>query len=437
MNFKKSMSLLTLVAVSASMAACGTQSNTLPSDSLTQTQDVSAMAAASDKYSKYDNGEVIPGEFIVKLKPGAKANNAFKNGEEVKAIGGSETGMLLVKSEMGTMNMSANTNVLWSEPNRVMKLPKEAASKPSTGKDTTALGPKDALFAQQWAHVASDSVEGWSVAKANKKGDVTIAIIDTGIDGKHPDLKEKLLPGYDAYGQGKEYVDMQGHGTHCAGIAAAFHNDIGVAGYAPDAKLIAVKVLGDNGSGSYAAVADGIAWAAKSKADVMSMSLGGPSSSQAIADAIALAVKNGKLVVAAMGNSGKNASVISYPAADKGVFAVGANDIKDKTASFSQVGKHCAISAPGVNIMSTFPTYASGMPAVNYGSISGTSMACPGVSGLAALVKSVNPSLKADQIKDIITKSSVDLGPKGWDQDYGAGKINTLAAVKLAVSSRK
>jgi len=437
MNFKKSMSLLTLVAFSASVAACGTQTSPVDlNNSLGQEQTIDALAK-SDKYAKLNNGDVIPGEFIVKLKSGAKASNAFKNGEDVKAIGGSETGMLLVKSEMGTMsNFSANSNVEWSEPNRVMKLPKTTKGA-TPDKDSALAGPKDPLFSQQWAHNASDSVEGWSLAKANKKADVTIAIIDTGIDGGHPDLKAKLLPGYDAYGEGREYKDMQGHGTHCAGISAAIHNDIGVAGYAPDAKLIAVKVLQDSGSGSYAAVADGIAWAAKSKADVLSMSLGGPSASQAITDAVALAVKNGKLVVAAMGNSGKNEATISYPAATPGVFAVGANDVKDKSANFSQVGKHCAISAPGVNIMSTFPTYASGMPATNYGSISGTSMACPGVSGLAALIKTVNPSLKADQIKKIITDSAVDLGPKGWDKDFGAGKINTLAAVKLAIARRK
>lgn len=430
------MTLLTLVAFSASVAACGTQTSPVDlNNTLTPGSDVEALAK-SDKYAKFNNGDVIPGEFIVKLKSGAKSSNAFKNGEEVKAIGGNETGMLLVKSEMGTMsNFSANSNIQWSEPNRVMKLPKTTKGA-ETSKDSALAGPKDTLFAQQWAHKASQSVEGWAFAKANKKADVTIAIIDTGIDGTHPDLKAKLLPGYDAYGQGKEYSDLQGHGTHCAGISAAIHNDIGVAGYAPDAKLIAVKVLGDNGSGSYAAVADGIAWAAKSKADVLSMSLGGPSSSQAITDAVALAVKNGKLVVAAMGNSGKNEATISYPAATPGVFSVGANDIKDKTANFSQVGKHCAISAPGVNIMSTFPTYASGMPAKDYGSISGTSMACPGVSGLAALVKSVNPSLKADQIKKIITDSADDLGPAGWDKDYGAGKINTLKAVKLAAGKK-
>jgi len=431
MNFKKSMSLLTLVAFSASIAACGTQTSPVDlNNSLAQDQTIDALAK-SDKYAKLNNGDVIEGEFIVKLKPGAKSSNAFKNGEEVKAIGGNETGMLLVKSEMGTMsNFSANSNILWSEPNRVMKLPKTSKGTPS--KDSALTGPSDPLFSQQWAHKASQSVEGWSLAKANKKADSIIAIIDTGVDVKHPDLAAKILPGYDAYGQGQEGSDKQGHGTHCAGIAGALHNSIGVAGYSPDSKIIPVKVLQDSGSGTYAAVADGIAWAAKSKADVLSMSLGGPSSSQAITDAVALAVKNGKLVVAAMGNSGKNEATISYPAATPGVFSVGANDINDKSASFSQVGKHIAISAPGVNIMSTFPTYASGMPAKDYGSISGTSMACPGVSGLAGLIKSVNPSLKADQIKDILIKSADDLGPKGWDKDFGAGKINTLKAVKLA-----
>lgn len=428
--------MLTLVALSASMAACGTQTSPVDlNNTLTQGEDVNALAK-SDKYAKLNNGDVIPGEFIVKLKPGAKASNAFK-GEEVKAIGGNDTGMLLVKSDKPTNNFSANSNVLWSEPNRVIKLPKVLKGSTPSEVDAIAKAPNDALFGQQWAHVNSQSVEGWALAKTNRKADVVVAIIDTGVDAEHPDLKAKMLPGYDAYGQGKEGKDLQGHGTHCAGIAAAIHNnEIGVAGFSNDAKIIPVKVLQDSGSGTYAAVADGIAWAAKSKADVLSMSLGGPSASQAITDAVALAVKNGKLVVAAMGNSGKNPNTISYPAATPGVFSVGANDVKDKSASFSQVGKHNAISAPGVNIMSTFPTYASGMPGTNYGSISGTSMACPGVSGLAALVKSVNPSLKADQIKDILVKSADDLGPKGWDPEYGAGKINTLNAVKMAIARR-
>lgn len=434
------MSVLIAVAFSASVAACGTQTtNPISQPSLTDS-DVNALAA-SDKYSKLNNGDIIPGEMIVRLKPGAKANNAFKNGEKVlKAIGGNDTGMLLVKSTSQMTNFASNSNVLWSEPNRVMKLPKEVATAPNATKGTAAVGPNDPLFSKQYAHVVSQSVEGWALAKAEgKNADVTVAIIDTGIDGTHPDLKARLLPGYDAYGMGAEYKDKQGHGTHCAGIAAGIHdNGIGVAGYSPNANIISVKVLQDSGSGTYAAVADGIAWAAKSKADVMSMSLGGPSTSQALTEAMALAVKNGKIVPVATGNSGMAPTVpVSYPAATPGAFAVGATDSKDNLASFSQTGKHVAVTAPGVKIMSTFPTYASGMPAVNYGEISGTSMATPGVAGLAALVKSVNPSLTATQIGDILKKSADDLGASGRDDQFGSGRINTLKAVKLALGKKK
>ena len=439
MNFKKSMSVLIAVAFSASVAACGTQTSPISQTSLTPDSDVNALAA-SDKYSKLANGDVIPGEFIVRLKSGSKASNSFKSGETVvKALGGNDTGMLLIKSTSEMTNMSANSNVIWSEPNRVMKLPKEVASKPDATKDTAAVGPNDPMFADQYAHKVSQSVEGWALAKASgKNAEVIIAIIDTGVDGTHPDLKAKLLPGYDAYGQGKEYQDKQGHGTHCAGIAAAIHdNGVGVAGYSVNSKIIGVKVLGDNGSGTYAAVADGIAWAAKSKADVLSMSLGGPSSSQALTDALALAVANNKIVPVATGNSGMAPTVpVSYPAFTPGAFAVGATDSNDKLANFSQTGKHVAVTAPGVNIMSTFPTYASGMPAISYGKISGTSMATPGAAGLAALVKSVNPSLKATQIADILKKSADDLGAAGRDDQYGSGRINTLKAVKLALGRK-
>ncbi|RZL05672.1 MAG: hypothetical protein EOO89_25880 [Pedobacter sp.] len=433
MNFKKSMSVLIAVAFSASVAACGTESTMtqLPAGT-----DVNASAAAS-KYSKLANGAVIEGEMIVKLKPNAKASNAFKNGESVTALGGNDTGLLLVKSDSPMTNMSSNSNILWSEPNRVIKLPKETTKSADSVKDgvTAVASPLDALFAKQWAHKNSNSVEGWALAaKSGKNANVTIAIVDTGIDAKHPDLKAKILPGFDAYGKNQEGEDAQGHGTHCAGIAGAIHNDIGVAGYSVNSNLISVKVLGNDGSGTYAAVAAGILWAAKSKADIISMSLGGPSTSKALDDAVALAVKNDKLVAVAMGNDGN--SSVSYPAGTVGSFSVGATDSADKIARFSQFGKHCAISAPGVDIMSTFPTYQSGMPAINYGSISGTSMATPGVAGLAALVKSVNPSLKAKDIQEILKKSADDLGDKGWDQYFGAGRINTLNAVKLALGQK-
>lgn len=438
MNLKRSVSLFALAAVSLSAVACSTSVDEL-NVPLMPENELSSFASGAK------SGDVIPGEFIVKYKKTAKnASSTVLNSIGAKRLKDLNSGAQLIKLNDVSKNAAAMTNLAkdpnieWVEANRVMALPKIIRDilDRLTGKDGDDVFPNDPKFSEQYAHKVSQSVDGWKLAKANSKKQSVIAIIDTGIDGTHPDLKAKLIqPGYDAYGQGKEYSDKQGHGTHCAGIASAItNNGVGVAGYSPDSKLIAVKALQDSGSGTYAAVADAIAWAAKNEAvDVLSMSLGGPSSSQAIQDAVNLALEKGKIVVAAMGNDGNEKP--SYPAAIKGVVAVGATDSNDKIASFSQFGQHISVSAPGVNIMSTFPTYQSGMPGKDYGKISGTSMACPGVSGLAGLLKSVNPSLNGKQLRDIIEKTADDLGAAGFDKYYGHGRINTLKAVEKVVGN--
>lgn len=432
MKFTKALSLLTLSAIT--LSACNQPTSNIDlSNTLGQPTDVNTLSASNK------NGSIIPGEFIVKFKTTAKNGPSVLSSvgaTKIRDLKLTNTQLIKMPSTNGSNDLQNNPNIEWIEPNRIISLPKVIKDNSVNSKELEDGAPNDPLFPQQYAHKVSDSIKGWALAKKNNKGTSTIAIIDTGIDGEHPDLKAKLLPGYDAYGQGKEYKDKQGHGTHCAGIAAGIgNNGIGVIGYSPDSKLIGVKVLQDNGSGTYAAVADGIAWAAKSKADVLSMSLGGPSSSQAMEDAINLAIQNNKIVIAASGNDGDDS--LGYPAAIKGVMAVGATDANDKIADFSQYGQHLAISAPGVNIMSTFPTYASGMPGTNYGKISGTSMATPGVAGLAGLLKSVNPSLTGKQLRDIIEKSADDLGEKGWDKYFGNGRINTLKAVEMASGSSK
>jgi len=441
MKLNKTLSLFTLAAVSIAAVGCGPSTNQMDLSNSLDT-DVSSLSATSGIHS----GDVVPGEFIIKYKSTATNSiGILSNVGATKVRDLHSAGTQLIRISGAASNgtdvlktLRSNPSVQWVEANRFITVPKFFTDILNTITGRVDSFPNDPKFGDQYAHKVSDSAKGWELAKANSKKPSTIAIIDTGIDGTHPDLKAKLIvPGYDAYGKGQEYVDKQGHGSHCAGIASAItNNGIGVAGYSPDSRLIAVKVLQDNGSGTYAAVADGIAWAAKNpEIDVLSMSLGGPSSSQAIEDAVNIALQNNKIVVAAMGNDGNDS--LSYPAAIKGVTAVGATDANDKIASFSQYGKHISVSAPGVNILSTFPMYQSGMPAKEYGKISGTSMACPAVSGLAGLLKTVNPSLKGSEIRKIIEETADDLGDKGFDIHYGFGRINTFKAVSKVVGSRR
>lgn len=283
-------------------------------------------------------------------------------------------------------------------------------------------------------------------AKTTGKGQV-IAIVDTGVDLTHPDLAPKLVPGVNTAESGKTAADDQGHGTNCAGIAASLEDKQGgIIGVAPGAKIMPVKVLGADGSGSDASVAEGIRWAADHGATVISLSLGGPSATQTGAEAVKYALSKGAVVVAAMGNNGSGSK--SYPAAYPGVIAVGASDINDKITSFSQYGSWISVSAPGYSILSTFPTYhVSGMDdyqqnkdfmekfgmrmELKYAYVTGTSQATPHVAGLAALVRSMNPSLTPDQVKAKIEKAAARTPgmTSSFDIHYGYGRMDALKAL--------
>jgi thermitase len=433
-KLNKTISFITLAATSISVIGCHSSNinNLNPELELTSSVPLVNIAAVASR-----NGQVIPGEFIVKFKPSAtnSANAlAAAGAEKVRSIG--HTAMQLVRVENADKNSMANlqkslkNSIEWIEPNRIMTLDYRDAKpyQPSSRADEEF--PNDPMFGDQYAHKVSNSVEGWKISQGSS--DLVLAIVDTGVDGTHPELKDKMVAGFDVMNPDtpdSANKDPMGHGTHCAGIAAATaNNKIGVAGFAPNVKIQSVRVLDNNGSGTYEGVAQGMVWAAEHGAKVMSMSLGGPSSSKVLEDAVAVAVKNDVLIIAAMGNSGNEKP--SYPAAIKGVMPIGATDSKDKRATFSQYGAHISVTAPGVNILSTFPMYASGMPAKEYGSISGTSMATPAAAGVAALVRSKFTAFKAEETRAKIEKGTDDLGDKGWDKYYGFGRINVANALK-------
>jgi subtilisin family serine protease len=204
-------------------------------------------------------------------------------------------------------------------------------------------------------------------------------------------------------------MDDNGHGTHVAGTIAAENNGFGVTGVAYSAKIMPVKVLGGDGSGSYDAIASGIRYAANNGAQVINLSLGGSASSSLIADAVRYALGKGSVVVMAAGNEGR--SQPSFPAnlARTSGIAVGAIDRSDRLASFSnRAGRQINdyLVAPGVSIRSTTPNNT-------YSTFSGTSMATPHVSGVVALLLSANPNLKPAEVETILVQTANSSGVRG------------------------
>lgn len=267
--------------------------------------------------------------------------------------------------------------------------------------------------------------------EASKKGEgVVVAIIDTGCQTDHPDLIGRIVGGRnftaDYNNDINKFEDNNGHGTHVAGTIAAIENNVGVVGAAPLVKLLILKVLDKNGSGSYQSIIDGINYAVSwrgsngEKVRVISMSLGGPTDVANLHNAVKNAVANDILVICAAGNEGDNNSKTneySYPGAYNEAIAVGAIDFNKKIATFSNSNDNVDLVAPGVGILST---YIGG----KYATLSGTSMATPHVSGAAALIINESESafqrhLTEAELYAQLIKKTVDLGVSKKSQGNG------------------
>jgi hypothetical protein len=273
--------------------------------------------------------------------------------------------------------------------------------------------PNDPFWDQQWGPAMIKCTKAWDRTKGSKS--VKIAIVDTGVDYTHEDLAANYVSGgYDFVNDDDDPRDDNGHGTHCAGIAAAvMNNNKGIAGVA-QVSIMAEKVLDADGYGYASDVADGIVHAADSGADIISMSLGGPGSSTE-EDACNYAWNKDVLLVAAAGNDG--APQVSYPAGYSSVIAVGAIDSNSKRCSWSNYGDKLELMAPGDAIVST-------IPGDRYEYYSGTSMATPHVAGVAALAKSLHPDYSNQQIRNLLRSTADDLGDPSKDIYYGYGRVD-------------
>lgn len=408
-------------------------------------------ASRATAETTYTGPRYVPGEVLVGISPAKTAGTprSFSAGasiarQQIEAIAGAQTlsqnpalGLfrLRVKSgetvEQAVSRLKASGQVSYAEPNYI----RHALSTPNDPGFTQTQNPP------QWGPQKVSAPQAWDIY--NPQAQTVIAIIDTGITLAHEDLVNKIYKdsngnviGYNFVSNNTNVADDHGHGTHCAGIAAAqINNGAGVAGIAgwngaagstdtTSTKIMPLKVLDSSGSGSDVGVANAIVWAADHGGRVLSMSLGGADPSQTLNNAVAYAIGKNCVVVAAAGNS--NSSAFSYPGACPGVLSVASSDMNDTLSGFSNFGSWVTVAAPGSGILSTY----FGSP-TTYAYLSGTSMATPLVAGELALLASQNQSLTSNELFNIVKNNTDVVAPSG-SKTIANGRVNVYKAMVAA-----
>ncbi len=308
--------------------------------------------------------------------------------------------------------------------------------------------PYPAEVAQEirWNLEAIGADKVWNISTGR---DIKVAVIDSGIDYNHEDLAGNIKGGVELTLLQRTtnrlaWYDVFGHGTHCAGIIGAMRNGKGIVGVAPDVSLYAVKVFTPIGYALTSDIVEAIEWCVDNDMDIVSMSLGGgPFLARifGLKEACEAAYEHGLLLVAASGNWPSilwPLPIVSWPAAYDSIIAVGATNSTNAHAFFSCRGPQVELSAPGVGVYSTLPHISVagiiGMAGFYYGPMDGTSMACPHVAGVAALVWAANPSLSNEEVREILSSTARNLGSDGKDTLYGHGLVDAEAAVTEALN---
>jgi len=294
--------------------------------------------------------------------------------------------------------------------------------------------PNDPYYSYQWHLKGIGMEQAWDISPGSDS--VIVAVVDTGISIGSDLAGTSFAAGYDFVNNDDYPTDDHGHGTHVAGtIAQSTNNSLGVAGVAYGCTLMPVKVLDSNGSGYDSTVAEGIYWAADHGADVINMSLGGPSESPTLQNAVAYAHNAGVTIVCASGN---DAGPVGYPAAYSQCIAVGATRYDEAVAYYSNGGSELDLTAPGgdVTVDQNSDGYGDGVlqqtfsgSTWGYYFYQGTSMASPHVAGVAALLISQGTYTTPSAILSRLQSTAKDKGPAGWDSSYGSGIVDAAAAL--------
>lgn len=400
--------------------------------------------------------EALPGHVLVKYKTGresvakskmlgrfnVRANKTIPViGVEVVPIPSGDTIQSFLEK------LKNDPDVEFAEPNGVMR---------------AFVAPNDPSYASQFA-LDSDHIDiepAWDITHGD--ADIIVAVVDSGVDYTHTDLNDNMWTNPNPSGNSglrgtTIKIDWNGdgdcldsfasvgdeqcasndpldnftgefHGPRVAGIISAETNNAqGMAGIARDSKIMGVKALNNDGAGSYSAIAEGIIYAAANGARVINLSLGGTSDdpSGAVQAAVTYAInEKNAVVVAASGNSG-NSVAVNFPASIEEVIAVGATNSNNTLASFSCTGNKLDLVAPGVGVLTTFPTNTTATD-------DGTSFSAPMVSGVAALILAIRPNMTVREVTNYLNFTARDLGASGFDTGFGFGMLNAgraLAAV--------
>lgn len=443
------------------LASCGSDNaSSLSSYGSREVNVSSAGVAVESILSGLDKGTYKEGELIVKFKSGVVAASSLKTNQVVGATSLKRFSIVpnleQVKLPVGLSVRDAikqymdDPNVEYAEPNYLKR---------------AAMTPDDPLFSQQWGMSAVDAPGAWDIATGSS--DVTVAVLDTGVDSTHPDLAVNVVQGENLVPKPNpttDTTDDNGHGTHVSGIIGAVgNNGVGVAGMIWSVHIMPVKFLDANGSGFTSDEIDAIDFAIAHGAKIINASFAGAGFDHSEYDAIAQANAAGVLLIAAAGNgSGSFCDILPgtdidsspcYPAsfsnpndpnllnsglpALSNIISVASVDQSDDLASSSNFGLNSVqVAAPGINILSTVPLglsspFCNGSSYSGYEFCSGTSMAAPHVSGLAGLIYSQNPNLSYAEVRSIIL-SSVDQLPSLSGRIKTGGRINAFLAMTSA-----
>ncbi len=281
------------------------------------------------------------------------------------------------------------------------------------------LSVTDPAFGNSWALPKIQAPTAWDTANGDG---IIIAVLDTGVNGSHPDLAANMVPGWNMFDNNADTTDVHGHGTLVAGTAAAAaNNDEGSVGVSWGANIMPIRISDLEGFGYFSTIAAGIRWAADNGAKVVNNSYSGVAGSSTVQAAAEYLRSKGGVVVVSAGNTG---GLLNYAASDS-VLVASATNNSDQRPGWSSYGPYVDIAAPGVGIYTT--TRNGG-----YGNASGTSFSSPVVAATAALMFSANNDLTPSEVGQLIQSTSVDLGVSGFDDFYGAGRVDAAAAVAAA-----